>query len=109
MSHFDGTPFIILEDLLNGYTGVEWVAFLLTVGDLSGTLDGVFGTDAIVGIHSWCKLEGVVFFHLGAGKHLISSYSVVFKHGLMQSHVPSEFLVGIFHPTPVLVTFGSWL
>ena len=49
-SHFGGTPFVILEDLLNGSIGVEGVVFLLTVGDLSGTLDGVFGRDAIVGI-----------------------------------------------------------
>ena len=37
-------------DLFNGSIGVEGVALFLTVGDLSGTLDGVFGRDAIVGI-----------------------------------------------------------
>ena len=63
-------------DLLNGSIGVEGVVFFLTVGDPSGTLDGVSGRDAIVGIkrfipiHSWCILASVVFFHLGAGKHL---------------------------------------
>ena len=50
MSHFGGTPLVILVDLLNGSTEVEGVAIFLTVGDLSGTLDGVSGRDAIVGI-----------------------------------------------------------
>ena len=50
ISCFGGTPFIILEDLLNGSIGVEGIAFYLTVGDLSGTLGCVFGRDAIVGI-----------------------------------------------------------
>ena len=50
VSHFGGTPLVILVDLLNGSTGVEGVAIFLTVGNLSGTLDGVSGRDAIVGI-----------------------------------------------------------
>ena len=50
MSHFGGTPLVILVDLLNGSTGVEGVMIFLPVGDLSGTLDGVPGRDAIVGI-----------------------------------------------------------
>ena len=50
MSHFGGTPLVILVDLLNGSTGVEGVVIFLTVGDLSGTLDGVSGRDTLVGI-----------------------------------------------------------
>ena len=50
MSCFGGTPLVILVDLLNGTTGVEGVVIFLTVGDLSGTLDGVSGRDATVGI-----------------------------------------------------------
>ena len=49
MSQFGGTPLVILIDLLNGSTGVEGVAIVLTVSDLSGSLDGVSGRDAIVG------------------------------------------------------------
>ena len=49
MSCFGGTPLVILIDLI-GSTGVEGVVIFLTVGDLSGTLDGVSGRDAIVGI-----------------------------------------------------------
>ena len=50
MSHFGGTPLVILVDLLNGSTGVDGVVIFLTVDDLSGTLDGVSGRDAMVGI-----------------------------------------------------------
>ena len=50
MSCFGGTPLIIFIDLLNGSTGVEGVVIFLTVGVLSGTLDGVSRRDAIVGI-----------------------------------------------------------
>ena len=55
MSHFGGTPLVILVDLLSGSTGVEGVMIFLTIGDLSGTLDGVSGMDAIVEleIHSY--------------------------------------------------------
>ena len=35
MSHFGGTPLVILVDLLNGSTEVEGVVLFLTVGDLS--------------------------------------------------------------------------
>ena len=60
MSHFGGTPFIILVDLLYGSTGVEGVMIFLTVGDLPGTLDGVSGRDAIVGIgNSFLFVAGV--------------------------------------------------
>ena len=60
MSHFGGTPLVILVDLLNGSTGVEGVMIFLTVGDLSGTLDGVSGRDAIVGIgDSFLFIAGV--------------------------------------------------
>ena len=50
MRHFGATPLVILVDLLNGSTGVEGVAIFLTVDDLSRTLDGVSGRDAIVRI-----------------------------------------------------------
>ena len=50
MSCIGGTPLVILIDLLNGSPGVEGVAIFLTIGDLSGTLDGVSGRDAILGI-----------------------------------------------------------
>ena len=50
MSGFGGTPLFILIDLLNGSTGVEEIVIFLTVGDLSETLHGVSGRDAIVGI-----------------------------------------------------------
>ena len=60
ISHFGGTPLVILVDLLNGSTGVEGVMIFLTVGDLSGTLDGVAGRDAIVGIgDSFLFIAGV--------------------------------------------------
>ena len=60
MSHFGGTPLVILTDLPNGSTGVEGVVIFLTVGDLSGTLDGVSGRDAIVGIgDSFLFIAGV--------------------------------------------------
>ena len=49
-SHFGGTPLVILVDLLNGSTGVEGVIIFLAVDELSETLDGVIGRDAIVGI-----------------------------------------------------------
>ena len=95
--HFSSPPFIILEDPFNGSIAVEGVAFFLTVGDLSGTLDGVFGRDAIVGnrdsflftagvkwevwFSSILVLEGICF----------SSHSIVFKCGLMWSHVLLSF------------------
>ena len=60
MSHFGGTPLVILVDFLNGSTGVEGVMIFLTVGDLSGTLDGVSGRDAIVRIgDSFLFIDGV--------------------------------------------------
>ena len=60
MSHFGGSPLVILIDLLNGSTGVEGVVIFLTVGHLSGTLDGVSGRDAIVGIEdSFLFIAGV--------------------------------------------------
>ena len=89
MSHFGDTPFVILEDLLNGSIGVEGVVFFLTVGDLSGTLDDVFGRDAIVGIiDSFLFTAGVnwkVWFSsiLVLESNCFSLHSVVFKHGLM--------------------------
>ena len=58
--HFGGTPLVILVDLLNGSTGVEGVVIFLTDGDLSRTLDGVSGRDAIVGIgDSFLFIAGV--------------------------------------------------
>ena len=67
-------------DLPTGSIGVqcevEGVALFLAVGDPSGTLDDVSGRDAIVGTWRlipsccWYKLEGMVFFHQGAGNHL---------------------------------------
>ena len=60
MSLFGGTPLVILIYLLNCSTGVEGVAIFLTVGDLSGTLDGVSGRDMIVGIaDSFLFIAGV--------------------------------------------------
>ena len=60
MSCFGGTPLLILVDLLNGSTGVEGVMIFLAVGDLSGTLDGVSGRDAIVGMRdSFLFIAGV--------------------------------------------------
>ena len=60
MSCFGGTPLVILVDLLNSSTGVEGVMTFLTVGDLSGTLDGVSGRDAIAGIgNSFLFIAGV--------------------------------------------------
>ena len=50
MSHLVDTPLVILVDLLNGSTGEEGVMIFLTVGDLSGPLDGVSERDTIVGI-----------------------------------------------------------
>ena len=54
ISCFGGVPLVILVDLLTGsigiQCGVEGVALFLAVGDLSGTLGGVSGRDAIVGI-----------------------------------------------------------
>ena len=61
ISHFGGIPLVILVDLLNGSIGVEGVALFLTIGDLSGTLDDVFGRDAIVGLRdSFLSTAGVV-------------------------------------------------
>ena len=60
MSHFGATSLVILIDLLNGSTAVEGVVIFLTVGDLSGTLDGVSGRDAIVEIgDSFLFIAGV--------------------------------------------------
>ena len=60
MSYFGGILLVILVDLLNGSTGVEGVVILLTVGDLSGTLDDVSGREAIVGIgDSFLFIAGV--------------------------------------------------
>ena len=60
MSNFGSTPLVILVDLLNDSTGVEGVMISLTVRDLSGTLDGVSGRDAIVGIRdSFLFIAGV--------------------------------------------------
>ena len=84
ISCFGGTPFLILEDLLNGSIGVEEVVFFLTVGDLSGTLEGVFvgirdlvlftaGVNWKVWFSSTWVLESICF----------SLHSVVFKCGLM--------------------------
>ena len=107
MGCFGGTPLVILIDLLNGLAGVERVAIFLTVGDLSGTLDGVSGRYAIVEIgrfipiYSWCILKGVIFFHFGAGKHLFFLAFCCIQTWFDVKLYSSEFLVGIFHPTPV--------
>ena len=88
-SSFGGTPLVILVDFLNGSIGVEEVMLFLTVGDLSGTLDGVSGRDAIVGIRdSFLSTAGVnwkVWFSSIWVLESIcfSSHSVIFKHGLM--------------------------
>ena len=89
ISHFSGTPFIILEDLLNGSIGVEGYALFLTVGDLPETLDAVSGRDAIVGIRDSflfnAGLNWKVWFSsiLVLESICLSSHSVVFKCGLM--------------------------
>ena len=60
ISHFGSTPLVILVDLLTGSIGVEGVVLFLDVGDLSGTLGGVSGRDAIVGIgDSFPSIAGV--------------------------------------------------
>ena len=89
ISHFGGTPLVILVDPLAGSIGVEGVALFLAVGDLSGTLDGVSGRDAIVGIgNSFPSIAGlnwkVWFSSIWVLESIyISWHSVVFKHGLM--------------------------
>ena len=60
-------------------------------------------------IHCWCKLEGVVFFHLSAGKHPLFLTLCCIQVWLEVKACSSEFLVGIFHPAPVWVRFRCWL
>ena len=93
MSHFGGTPLVILVDLLTGSIGVqceaEGVALFLAVVDLSGTLDGVSGRDAIVGIgDSFPSIAGVNWKVWFSSIWVLESicfslHSVVLKCGLM--------------------------
>ena len=89
ISCFGGTPLVILVDLLNGSIGVERVVLFLTVGDLSGALDVVYGRDAIVGIgDSFPSTVGVNwkvwFSSIWVLESIcVSLHSVVFKCGLM--------------------------
>ena len=89
MSHFCGTPLVILVDLLNGSIGVEEVTNFLAVDELSEALDGVIGSHAMVGIGiSFLFMVGVywkVWFSSiwVLSSICFSSHSIIFKHGLM--------------------------
>ena len=103
ISHFGGTPLAVLVDLLNGFTGVEGVALFQTAGDLSGTLDGVCGRDAIVGIsNSFLSTAGanwkVWFSSIWVLKASVFPCTQMWLEVKLCS---SEFLVGMFHLTPV--------
>ena len=80
---------MLVVDLVNGSIGMEGVAFFLTVGDLSGTLDDVFGGDAIVGIKDSFLVTAGVNWKVWFSSILVlesihfPSHSVAFKHGLM--------------------------
>ena len=100
-SHFGGTPFVILVDLLTSSISVqcevEGVVLFLVIGDPSGTLDGVSGRDAIVGMgDSFPSVAGISWKGWFSSIRVLeiicfSSHSVVFKHGLMCSHVLLSF------------------
>ena len=89
MSHFGGTPVVIMVDLLIGSTGVEGVVIFLTVGDLSRTLDGVSGRDAIEGIGESILSIPDAYWKMWFSSIWVlssicfSSHSVVFKCWLM--------------------------
>ena len=57
---FSGAPLVFLVDLLNGSIGVEEVTIFLAVDELLEALDGVIGSDAMVGIgNSFLFMVGV--------------------------------------------------
>ena len=115
MSCFGGSPLVILIDLLNGSTGVEEDAIFLTVGDQSGTIYGVSGRDAIVGIGDSFLFIASIYWKVWFSSILVlESICFLFAFCCIQmwfdvKSCSSEFLVGIFHPTPVWVRFGNWL